>query len=132
MEARDYFVNHLHDYCLMSIMKKPRTPFAKSLGAITPKDYDQLVARASELSGISVAALLSSIRTQQVSRWRQAVFYVLRHKGASFAEIGKYFNRHHATIIHGCKNLDKHAADKTVQKIIIDLTKPTTNGDTNH
>jgi chromosomal replication initiation ATPase DnaA len=111
---------------------KPRTPFAKSLGAPTPKDYDQLVQRASELSGISMTDLLSSKRTQRVSQWRQAVFYVLRHKGASFPEIGKYFNRHHATIIHGCKNLDKNAANKTVQQIIIDLTKPSTNGDTNN
>ncbi len=113
-------------------MSKPRTPFAKSLGAPTPKDYDHLVQRASELSGIPMVDLLSSKRTQRVSQWRQAVFYVLRHKGASFPEIGKYFNRHHATIIHGCKNLEKHADQKPVRQIIIDLTTPVTHGDTNN
>lgn len=114
----------------MSNNKMPRTSFAKSLGAPTPKDYDQLVQRASELSGISMTDLLSSKRTQRVSQWRQSIFYVLRHMGATFHEIGSYFNRTHGTIIHGCNALERNANNKTVRNIIIELTKPT-NGDTN-
>ena len=109
---------------------KPRTPFAKSLGAPTPKDYDRLVQRASELSGLPTVTLLSSIRTQRVSQWRQALYYVLRHRGATFQDIGSYFNRTHGTIIHGCNALERNANNKTVRNIIIELTKPT-NGDTN-
>lgn len=116
---------------VMSNNKMPRTPFGKSLGAPTLKDYDRLVQRASELSGLPIVTLLSSIRTQRVSQWRQSLFYVLRHMGATYQEIGAYFNRTHGTIIHGCKNLEKNARNKKVRQIIIDLTKPT-NGDTNN
>ncbi len=112
-------------------MNKQRTPFANSLGAPTPKDYDQLVQRASELSGISMTDLLSSKRTQRVSQWRQSIFYVLRHMGATFQEIGTYFNRTHGTIIHGCNTLEKNASNKTVRQIIVDLTTKT-NGDTDN
>jgi chromosomal replication initiation ATPase DnaA len=104
---------------------KPRTPFAKSLGAPTPKDYDRLVQRASELSGISMTDLLSSKRTQRVSQWRQSIFFVLRHMGATFQEIGAYFNRTHGTVIHGCNTLERNASNKDVRQIIIDLTKKT-------
>ena len=110
-------------------MIKPRTPFTKSLGAPTPKDYDDLVRRASELSGIPMVTLLSSDRTQRVSQWRQTLFYVLRYKGATFHEIGAYFNRTHGTIIHGCNALERNANDKTVRQIITDLTKPDGNTD---
>jgi chromosomal replication initiation ATPase DnaA len=50
--------------------------------------------------------------------------------GATFHEIGSYFNRTHGTIIHGCNALERNANNKTVRNIIIELTKPT-NGDTN-
>lgn len=53
--------------------------------------------------------------------------------GATFQEIGTYFNRSHSTIMHGCNTLDKNAHNKTVQQIIIALTKKKTNdGDTNN
>lgn len=96
----------------------------KHLNAPTPDEYKRIVDRASELSSIPAHVLMSLQRTAKVSQWRHAIFYVLRCKGATFKEIGDYFDRHHATVIHGCKTLDRHANDPNVRNIISELSKP--------
>jgi len=57
------------------------------------------------------------------------VFYILREQGATFQEIGSYFNRHYSTVIHGCKVLDSISSDKQIRELLIKLLKY--NGDTN-
>jgi chromosomal replication initiation ATPase DnaA len=84
---------------------------------------EQLASYASELSGFSVADFKSSSRTQRLTMWRTSLFYVLRHEGLTFAEIGAYFNRHTSTIIHGCNKIEGLKHDKELHQIINQLIK---------
>jgi len=92
--------------------------------------FDKLVARASDLSGISADELLAPTRgTKRTSVWRMCIFYILRTMGATYQSIGELFDRHYSTIMHGCDKIEGQAANPEVIKIIYKLTKK--NGDTN-
>ena len=93
------------------------------LTAPTPHDYDKLLRCASELSGIPMTSFLEKGKgSQRLSRWRMAIFYILRNAGATFHEIGSYFNRDYSTVIHGCKVLDSKSSDAQVRDIIRKLS----------
>ena len=89
----------------------------------TPDDMKRVVQRASEMSSISAPVLLGKQRTAKVSQWRQVIFYVLRHRGATFIEIADFFNRHHATVIYGCKEVERFANDVNTRHILTMLAK---------
>ena len=94
-----------------------------SLGSPTPRDFDKLLNHASEISGIPMTSFLEKGRgSQRLSQWRMAVFYILRNAGATFHEIGSYFNRDYSTVIHGCKVLDSKSSDAQVRDIISKLS----------
>ena len=104
-----------------------------SLGSPTPRDYDRLLSFASEISGIPMTSFLEKGRgSTRLSRWRMAIFYILRNQGATFQEIGSYFNRDYSTVIYGCKVLDSKASDAKVRDTISKLSNHYQNhGDTN-
>lgn len=79
--------------------------------------------RASAMSGISAPVLLGKQRTAKVSQWRQAIFYVLRHRGATFIEIADFFKRHHATVMYGCREVERFANDVNTRHILTMLAK---------
>lgn len=101
------------------------------LTAPSPSDYDKLLSLASELSGIPEPSFLSKDQGKRLSRWRMMIFYILREQGATFQEIGSYFNRHYSTVIHGCKVLDSISSDSHIREQLVKLLKYKTHGDTN-
>ena len=90
----------------------------KHLESPTPDDMRRIVDRASEMSGIPATTLLGRQRTAKVSQWRQAIFYVLRYKGATFIEIADFFKRNHGTVIYGVREVEKFADDVNIQRIV--------------
>ena len=57
---------------------------------------------------ISIAQILSAERTQSIVTPRQLSMYIARkYTMKSLPEIAKYFDKTHATIIHGVKNIEK-------------------------
>ena len=54
--------------------------------------------------GVPRDALLSRLRTAEVSEARQAAYYILRKRyGLTFAQIGRLFGRNHSTVLHGVR-----------------------------
>ena len=55
-----------------------------------------------EINNLSVESLLSKTRKHELVRVRCMAYNILYYRyGANLSEIGRLFNRHHATIIHG-------------------------------
>lgn len=93
------------------------------LGAPLPHDFDALVTRASELSGVPAEKFFGKTRGEaRVAQWRMALYHAMRHRGSTFAEIASYFGRTHGTIIHGCNSISDQADVSTlVQDILTQL-----------
>jgi chromosomal replication initiator protein len=92
-----------------------------------PLDIDELVRRVSRLTGISADEIMSQDRHQRVAYARQlCVFAVRILTGMSFPEIGRIFDREHATCIHAVRRVSvdlrrRPMFAKTVYAMLEDL-----------
>jgi len=90
-------------------------------------DIDELIRRVSRLSGVSADEIMSRDRHQRVAYARQlCVFAVRILTGMSFPEIGKFFDREHATCIHAVRRVSvdlrrRPMFAKTVYAMLEDL-----------
>lgn len=66
----------------------------------------EIVGQCAELFGVSSKDLLGRNRTRRVVYARYALYSALRQRGWTFPQIGMFFNRHWASIIHGVKVAD--------------------------
>jgi chromosomal replication initiation ATPase DnaA len=114
----------------MNWLKRKKNEHSSPLSSPVPEDYARLVKAVCELAGFSKEELLSSQRTQRLALWRMVLFYILRKQGATFQEVGNYFNRNHATVIYGCRRIEELAHDKEAMKILERIT--TYGGDTHN
>ena len=77
--------------------------------------------------GVSITQILSPERTQSIVTPRQLAMYISRKfTTRSLPEIAKTFNKSHATIIHGVKNISKRLdvepeLRKTLEELLSDL-----------
>ena len=77
--------------------------------------------------GVSITQILSPERTQSIVTPRQLAMYISRKfTTRSLPEIAKTFNKSHATIIHGVKNISKRLdvepeLSKTLEELLSDL-----------
>ncbi len=72
-----------------------------------------IIDRVSERFHVEISRLLGSRRTQDITWARQVAFYLARETTTlSFPAIGKYFNRDHSTIIHGCNAVRERMAER--------------------
>jgi len=76
-----------------------------SLRSLTVEEIQQSV---SKRYGISLAQILSSERTQSLVTPRQLAMYISRkYTTKSLPEIAQSFDKTHATILHGVRNIEK-------------------------
>lgn len=60
-----------------------------------------IIRAAARTSCMTVEYLRGAKRNRRVMRVRFALYWVLRERGASFAQIGMWMNRDHSTVIYG-------------------------------
>lgn len=60
-----------------------------------------IITIAARLSGIASEAITGPGRSRNITRVRQAVYYVARSNGHSYPQIGARVNRDHSTIVYG-------------------------------
>jgi len=67
---------------------------------------NNLIIKVCELYGITLESLSSKTRIRNVVEARFVLFYIL-HKiqGLTSPEVGKLFNKNHATVLHGCTTI---------------------------
>ena len=56
--------------------------------------------------GIPVSAIYSKSRKTEVVTARQVYWRLMLNNGFSYSEIGRFFNKNHATIIHGISKIN--------------------------
>lgn len=71
---------------------------------------DFLILKIQEFEQVSLVDLLGSRRQQDIVAARQLLGYLMyTHSKYSLQDIGKFIHRDHATIIHGCRVVQKHS-----------------------
>ena len=69
---------------------------------------EEIQTAVSKKYNVSIAQILSSERTQSIVTPRQLSMYIARKfTTRSLPEIAKFFDKTHATIIHGVRNIEK-------------------------
>ena len=68
-----------------------------------PEDVRLVLTEAATLTGINPKAILTRSRLMEIAIPRHLAAYILRRKGYSTTETGKYLNRNHASMIHSTK-----------------------------
>lgn len=66
-----------------------------------------IASQVSEATGVSVEDMRSPSRLRHHARARQYCFYFGRAKGLSYAQIGRYFNRDHTTVMYGVRKISQ-------------------------
>lgn len=54
-----------------------------------------------DLFGVPAAEIMGRKRLRHIVYARYALYTALRHRGWTFPQIGKFFGRHHTSVIHG-------------------------------
>ncbi len=102
------------------------------------KDYDQkgakktitpdyIVDACSKFFNIKKEVIMGERRTKEVATARQIAMYLLRElAGMSHLKVGKYFDKHHTTIMYGINETEKRMASdeefkETVETLIKDI-----------
>ena len=73
------------------------------------QEMADIVEKLTSGTGISLDDILGSSRLASIARVRQAAYWYSREGGISFNTIGRFFNRDHTTIIHGCRKHERRA-----------------------
>lgn len=63
----------------------------------------KLVRAAAEMFNTTEKGILSPSRRQVHVRPRRMVYLALREEGKSMEQIGRWLNRDHTTVVHGCQ-----------------------------
>lgn len=95
-EAMEGFDQHVAERALQQV----RTPEATTPAA--QWDAAAIVLQVAEHYGCTAEELFKEERTEKIAYARHLAMYRLREElGFTFAQIGKLFNRHHSSVIHG-------------------------------
>lgn len=78
--------------------------FSKAVKVATTRE---VVNESARFFGMSANDIIYASRMQTLVQMRFMIWYYLRHDcDKTFVEIGNYFSKHHASIIHGINALD--------------------------
>lgn len=70
------------------------------------RNMREIVRDLADSSGVSVAEIMGDSRTRRIAHVRQEAMAQMRATGRySFPQIGRFFNRDHATVIHACRRV---------------------------
>lgn len=81
-----------------------------------------VLARATELTGVSRGEIVGPLRQLRFARVRFAIAYVLRNRGLSWAQIGRRMNRDHTTVISAYRRaVEEIATDPDFARLVRSL-----------
>lgn len=82
-----------------------------------------IVALTSNTTGVSVAAILSSVKDARSVRARWLVMHIASKRyGLSLNQIGRYLgDRHHTTVLHGLREAERMSEDADFSRAIGDI-----------
>lgn len=70
--------------------------------------HQEIVAAVSKISKTSKEQLLTDCKSRYLVHWRNIIFYLCReHTVLSLKEQGRLFNRHHTSILHAIRSVEK-------------------------
>jgi chromosomal replication initiation ATPase DnaA len=69
--------------------------------------FEEIVAKVSEETGISVKLIMGNSRKRPIARSRQFAMYKALETGATTAEVGRFFRRDHSTVCHAASTVKK-------------------------
>lgn len=75
------------------------------------QQFDHIIQRIAEQMDLTVEAIMSEQRTQNISNARQVAMFIAKtHFHWTLEKIGSYFNKNHATVIYAIKSFQHHMA----------------------
>jgi len=84
-----------------------RSQLRKFLAMEAPNDYEEVLDNACKVCDITMDELTGRCRQRHLVVARHICFYILRNEfNLNLKQIGKLFNRDHASVIHGIKQMD--------------------------
>lgn len=90
----------------MKLMKRKMNYFSIPAIIRGKRDTTRLVYITSSVTGVKKEQITSKTRERRVVEARQIMFKILREEDQKeFAKIGSYFNKDHATILYGVRNI---------------------------
>ncbi len=73
------------------------------------QQFDHIIERIATQMDLTVEAIMSEQRTQNISNARQVAMYIAKtHFHWTLEKIGAYFNKNHATVIYAIKSFQHH------------------------
>lgn len=93
---------------------------------VLEKKQAQLITSVARASQVGEYQLLSRDRSGRVGEARQICFYLMRNKqGLSTIEIGKIFNRSHATVLYGLNRIKGFLSinEPSIERLLNDSVK---------
>jgi len=73
------------------------------------QEMTDIVEKLTNGTGVSLDDILGPSRLASIASVRQAAYWYSREGGISLNTIGRFFNRDHTTIIHGCRKHERRA-----------------------
>jgi len=71
------------------------------------KKADEIIREVCEHAGISYESITNKVRTRNLTKHRHFAMWRVRNEaGLSYSEIGRIFNRHHASVLYAIHKLD--------------------------
>ncbi len=81
-------------------------------------DIEKIVSSVCDIFSVSLQDIRSKSRSKITVQARNTAFYLARkHTELSLAEIGKYFNRNHSTVIKGIANVERDMNLRTAEGV---------------
>lgn len=114
--------------------KEPARPLERTMRAtLWPKWYSpppanpglrvgvkDLIAEIADRFGLSYSQIVGKSRIRDISRARQTIYAILVRRGSSYAQVGRWLNRDHSSVLHGCSQFEIHSERQPVLRLIYD------------
>lgn len=72
----------------------------------------EIVASVAEETGVPVEDIMGRSRLAQIARARQLAMYLCRrYRGAPLTLVGRFFGRHHTTVLHAERAIEAEIAE---------------------
>lgn len=114
--------------------KEPAKPLERTMRAsMWPKWYSpppsnaaprvgvkDLIAEIADRFDLTYSQIVGKSRIKHISRARQVVYAVLVRRGSSYAQVGRWMNRDHSSVLWGCQQFEIHAERQPILRLIYD------------
>ena len=83
-----------------------------------PRLMADILRQVAEEEGVTVCELLAKWGPRKtLTGPRQRAWWMMHEEGRSYSQIGRYFKRHHATIMHGVAGYERGLAMATARRV---------------